>query len=286
MIRLIVGLSERIALFPQFLAYYAGLGVDQFLVTINDMHNDNIVDRARADLAEYEHVVTSIWKGPFDVLQLEEHMCKAQVEHCRSGDWVLLTALDEFHEYPMPLPEVFDRCETLGVNAVRGVVRDRTTADGSLPRLDPSMCVFSAFPYTALLTHAVVHANTMFLTATRDVVVRNRHQMGAWAARVAGPPVRACQDPQLLTQAHHFKWSRACVDRCWRRYRHYQKLHQETGHFGFFAEGRRLVEHLEKHGGKINVKGPGFQHRWDGRCLFVQHPEGVTCDLRSRGAQP
>ena len=167
----LVGLTGHIELLRPFLEYYAGLGADHFLVHINERKGRRaFIDAARAVLRDYAHTVTDVWTGRFDYFRKIQHELHVVSAHCAESDWVLMPDLDELHEFPCPLPELFRMCEERGCNAVRGRFLDRVAEGGELPKLSAIRCLFSQFPYAAQITHPVLHASPLVLGAARGFV--------------------------------------------------------------------------------------------------------------------
>ena len=279
----LVCLSGHVGLLDQFLAYYTGLGVQTFLVHINDQGGEGeIVGAARPVIARYPCVLTEVWTGRFDYYRRVACDARAMTKHCGEDDWVLLPDLDEFSEFSMPLTELLPSCSESGYNALRGTFVDRVTANGVLPTFSECECVFSQYPCTARITWPVLRAQTSVVAAVRGTVIRNRHFTNDGSAILSGGPLRF--HPRENAKVHHFKWSQNAVERMRARYLWYRELHLSgRSGFGFYREGKRLLDYLDAHGGRFDVSSPSLKITHDGRCLFRQHPAGVACVCHRSG---
>jgi len=273
----LVSLTRHIGLLEQFLEYYLGLGVDRFLVHINDEEGDGaIAGAARAVMAWYPCTLTHVWSGQYDCYRKVENDAHVLTDFAHEDDWVLVPDLDEFAEYPLPLKTLLDYCTRTGCNAIRGRFTDRIAEGGELPVQDPALCVFAQFPYRAEITGPVLQGQTPVLCAVRGSVPVNRHFTGDDAPVLGGAPL--CFLPSLEVPVHHFKWSQNAIERMVARYLLYKERHaQGQDAFDFYEEGKRFLDYLAANDGRFDLADPLLGASWDGRCLFKQHPESVTC---------
>ena len=273
----VVLLSGHLDLLEQFLEYFMGLGVDGFLVHINDQTGDGeFVDAAREIMDDYPTTVTDVWTGPYDHYQRVEHDARALERHMNEGDWVLIPDLDEFPEYSMPLRDLLRECQEAGYNAIRGHFVDRLSVDGHLPEFRRDECAFSQFPNCAQVTGRLLKAQTRVLTAVRGTVPKNRHFVTDGSPALRGQALRFC--PTEDVRVHHFKWSANAISRMRTRYLRYKELHDAgSGAYGFFEEGKRCLDYLEARGGAFDLDDPDLEVVRDGRCLCQRHPPGVKC---------
>ena len=83
---------------------------------------------------------------------------------------------------------------------------------------------------------------------------------------------------------HNFKWSRDAIERMRTRYVWYKELHDSGSRdFGFYEEGKRLLDYLDAHGGRFEMADPRLEVVRDGRCLFARHPPCVMCACEPAG---
>lgn len=223
MIKLICTLEPtKIDWLPQFVAHYRSLGVDRFLLSLQQ-EPAIAAETRRAQRTRFEHALRGL--GVAQSFELPESYDSASVcrHHQRitdqfvsKDDWIVWCDSDEFQVYPLALGEVVHSCLAQGIEAIPGILVDRIAADGSLPDFDPSRSLWEVFSRPCNVTGSIAHGTVEKVAFARgDIRLR--------------PGNHAPEDPKTKFAAqaipiHHFKWHagvlaqlRFRLDPAWKR---------------------------------------------------------------------
>ncbi len=139
-----LGTMDDLPLLPHFLAHYRDLGIEPGAahVILNAPDADHPgVAQASDTLAAFGHEPAEIWTEPYSSGAMWERRRAVQARVAGKDDWIINADVDEFHEYPAPLPEVLEWCRTREITCVQGPFIDRIAPDGRLApvRSEPSL---------------------------------------------------------------------------------------------------------------------------------------------------
>lgn len=247
----VVGAVEP-ALLTAWVTHYRTLGIERFHlafhfpdhVTPDQRHQ---VQATCRDLGIAPELVSC---GPWHE-HTNPRLRDALRERARAG-WHLLADADELHSYPVPLAEVIAAAEESGTGTVGGLMLDRVTADGSLTGWDPGQGLDTAYPLGAFLTHRLLRGDPRkIVLAHSDVSVASGNHRAEGHRPVNRPSV----------VVHHFKWRDGVREDVERRAAYSADGTWKTASPARLAEARRLLEHLQRHGGRIAVDSARLDFR-------------------------
>jgi Glycosyl transferase family 2 len=193
-------------LLRHFLAHYERLGVDRILIVVRTPLPGALFAQARA--------ATAIVRGA----EASWFLCdcfadgeKAAVERdvlraarAAPDDFVMHLDLDEFHEYPAPLPELVSALSRHRHWVVRGKMVDRVASGGVLAPVRPEPDLGTQFPIGCDLTSGFLGGWTQKIMLCRGRTELkgglNHETRNAVHDRV---PIGSAADYVV----HHFKWT-------------------------------------------------------------------------------
>ncbi|WAL73184.1 hypothetical protein OU787_17715 [Kitasatospora sp. YST-16] len=237
-------------LLAAFTAHYRALGVARFHLAFH------FPDHVTADLRQALHaacgnlgIVAEITStGPW-----HESVNGALRDELRrrAGDgWHLLADSDELQTYPLGVTAAVARAEAERTGAVRGLMLDRVSSDGSLTGFDPATGLDAAYPLGGFVTHRVVRGDP------RKIVLAHSSVPVA-AGNHRAPGHRPVNRPPVVV--HHFKWRDGVADDVRRRAEHSASGAWQTLGPSRHSEAQRVLAHLERHGGRIGVQALGLR---------------------------
>lgn len=110
MIVSITSIAHDVSLLPYFLHHYRNLGVQRFFFAVTDNALSQLPQQEICDLLGREPDVIPVTSAEFAKMGAWGHarwetdvIRKQLTQH---GDWVIPADLDEFNEYPLPLPQL------------------------------------------------------------------------------------------------------------------------------------------------------------------------------------
>ena len=259
-----VGVESDLDLLPHFLAHYRKLGIapEDMRVILNARDPDApglrdacaILDAAGVPGAE-------TWIAAYTSASMWEKRREVQASEVEADGWVLSADVDEFHDYPEPLPAFLARCETMGVDCVQGVFIDRLAPGGRLAQVAPQPDVLAQFPVEAEVGWSIAgegaahdRFGTVKVMALRSGILPSRgghHPLASQrASYLYGHPLGgfpALEEPSFRfavpTRVHHVHWTESLPDRLERRL-------TTPGVSPAGAEyGRKQLDHVAAHGG-------------------------------------
>lgn len=173
-----------------------------------------------------------------------ERACKQRLcdKFIADGEWWAVADLDEFHQYPLPLPKLIKAAETRGSDHVLGTMVDRLAADGSLPAVRTGD-LWRQYPCVAKLTQ-----NLLGGVVQKVMLVKGRGKLGTghhwlWEGRPA--PERGL--------VHHFKWNNRVLERLEERLAVFNRQR-----IPWAIESKRFLDFWREQG-KFDLKAPDLE---------------------------
>lgn len=250
------------ALLAAWATHYRRLGIERFHVAFH--FPDHVPDAWRHQLlaAAYEIGITpaAVSTGPW-----HEHTNTELRERLREqagAGWHLLADADELQTYPAPLNEVTATAEAGGHRVVGGLMLDRVADDGRLAHWRAETGLDRAFPLGGHLTHRLLKGDPR-----KIVLVRSGVTVASGNHRAPGHK----PDPAALACVHHFKWRSGVLDDLRRRVERFASGDWTERTPAVRNEAGRLLEHTDRHGGRIDVADPRLAFR---RVSLDQLPAG------------
>lgn len=232
----LTSISYDASLLPHFVAYYRQLGVEKFDIVIHELKS--------GIRAEVEQLVSVLGPG-IDLHRASERQERTGVEGsnredlrrlvARPEDWVIPADLDEFVQFPLPLPELIDTLKTNGAQFVMGRFSDRLAPGGILAPTKPDTDVWTQYPLEANVTSRLTKG-----CCTKVILCRGDCQLAGGHHSVHGPS-RELRDYSGIV--HHFKWRAGLKEAMERRIEIY---HREK--VPWVDESERVLAHLVEHG--------------------------------------
>ncbi|MGC9478798.1 glycosyltransferase family 2 protein [Streptomyces sp. WG4] len=232
------------ALLTAWITHYRGLGIERFHLAFHfpDHVTADRRHQVQAACRELGIAPAAVSDGPWHE-HTNPQLRDALRERAGAG-WHLLADSDELHSYPAPLQEVIAEAEESGTGTVGGLMLDRVTADGSLAGWEPDQGLDAAYPLGAFLTHHLLRGDPrkIVLAHSSVPVASGNHR---------APGHRPANRPPVIV--HHFKWRDGVRRDVERRAEHSADGTWKTASPARLAEARCVLEHLQRHGGRIAV---------------------------------
>ena len=255
-------------LLAAWVRHYRWLGVERFLIAFH--LPDHVPDLRRHELQaavrELGIIPTGTSTGPW-----HEHtntQLRNALRHRAGPGWHLLADADEFQQYPAPLAEVITQADKSGHRVVGGLMLDRVAASGRLTGWRPEGGLDLAYPLGGHLTHRLLHGDPRKIVLARhDVAVASGNH------RASGHR----PDADRICAVHHFKWRAGVLDDLRRRVQHFSSGTWEERTPAVRDEAGRLLAHVGRHGGVINISDPRFAFR---RVSLDRLPFGWPAEAR------
>jgi hypothetical protein len=236
----------RIERLPEFVQHYRRLGVERFLLTLQQEPDAAQGDkeahrnRFRQTLTDLDIHEAHYWEQAFDAKGKGEHHRRLQDEKISRDDWVVWCDSDEFQVYPQPLRELVAQCETAQIDFIRGAFIDRIAADFSLAPFDPERSVWETFPRTFAVSAALAGADPRKVTLARGRI----HVGDGNHFPLTNGSLRTLTG---WVQVHHFKWNATLIERL-----RYWVRPEWQAKCSWWVEWKRLLEYFAAHGSRFD----------------------------------
>jgi hypothetical protein len=234
-----IGVDEDItnpALLYHFFDFYRRQGVDEFYIILQSNRNDRYrLDTVRDILKGYDVKEKCTWFGEYYSSRLYDYMLEA-IRGMDKSAWMIVTDIDEFHDFPGPAKEFLEDCDNRGVNCVKGHILDRVAADGALISITKNMPIDRQFPFTAPVTKELAKGCTDKIAALKQPLIP-----GKGHHHVIKKKWRAKYHDRII-DTHHFKWDSLVLNRMKQRYDSYAGKG-----IGWFEEPGRVYRYLRNH---------------------------------------
>jgi len=244
---LLVGPDSR--LLEQNILHYRSLGLKKILISVH-VYGDNgekhlskvtaIAEKLHANVADI-HTAQGIESG--------NRYRRLIDNHCGKRDWVVYADLDEFIQFPAPIPDIIDFCEAEGYDYIQGFFLDRIGAKGDFPVLS-GQSIWDQFPIGVHLTQTICKGNSNKITLARaQIGVVNGHHFALDGV--------CCPHELCASIVHHFKWDHAVIERC----KEMKALNESDG-LPWGHEYQRFIDYVDEGNGLVDVTTPGLQPYW------------------------
>lgn len=209
-LRVLSSISYDAALLPHFVNYYRGLGVENFAISVHEQR-PGIRAEAGALAATLGPGVTlhpaSAWQERTGVEGANKDDLRRRV--AQPEDWLIPADLDEFIQFPLPLPALIGKLIEADAQWVMGRFRDRLALGGVLAPTAPVPSVWEQYPLEADISSQVVKGLcTKVILCRGDCEIGSGHHFVRGAARVLGGTSGI---------VHHFKWRAGLAEALARR---------------------------------------------------------------------
>ncbi|MCD9145878.1 hypothetical protein [Streptomyces albireticuli] len=240
------------ALLTAWTAHYRALGITDFRLAFHfpDHFPAPWRDQLLATATELGLPPAKVSTGPW-----HEHTntdLRDTLREQAGPGWHLLADSDELHTYPAPLTEVIAAAETAGRPVVGGLMLDRVAPDGRLAHWRPETGLDRAFPLGGHLTHRLLHGDPRKIVLVRSEVV-----VASGNHRAPGHK----PDLDTLACVHHFKWRAGVLNDLRRRVENFTSGAWAEHTPAVRDEAGRLLEHIDRHHGRIDVADPRLGFR-------------------------
>lgn len=235
-LRVLSSISYDAALLPHFVDYYRGLGVENFAISVHEQR-PGILAVVEALAATLGPGITlhpaSAWQERTGVEGANKNDLRRRVAQLE--DWLIPADLDEFIQFPLPLPALIGKLIEADAQCVMGRFRDRLAWDGVLVPTAPTPSVWEQYPLEADISSQLVKG-----LCTKVVLCRDDCEIGSGHHFVRGT-ARVLSGTSGIV--HHFKWRAGLADALTQRVAIYRREKVP-----WVDESERVLAYLAEHG--------------------------------------
>ncbi|MDH6134203.1 hypothetical protein P3T37_003605 [Kitasatospora sp. MAA4] len=270
------------ALLTAWTRHYRAIGIERFHLAFH--FPDHVPNAWRHQLLSASHelgiVPGQVSTGPWH--EYTNTTLRDALREKAGPGWHLLADSDEFQTYPVSLGEVIAAAQDSGRRVIGGLMLDRVTADGRLALWRPETGLDRSFPLGGHLTHRLLRGDPRKIVLARSGVA-----VASGNHRAPGHK----PDPQALACVHHFKWRSGVADDLRRRVERFTSGIWAEESPAVREEAGRLLRHLDRHHGRIDVSDPrlAFRHVTLGRLpsgWTAEAAEIAACWRPARASEP
>ncbi|MER5969470.1 glycosyltransferase family 2 protein [Streptomyces sp. NPDC002055] len=250
-------------------AHYRSLGIERFHIAFHftshvpDGRQEELLETSRALGHGPSHVNTGPWHE-----RIHSDLRDA-LRHEAGPGWHLIADSDEFHHHTEPIDRVISTAEASGRTVVGGLMLDRVSPDGRLSPWQPHNGLDRAFPLGGHLTHRLLHGDPrkIVLASSQVALAPGNHR---------APGHKPA--PDSLACVHHFKWRSGVADDLRQRVAKFSSGEWTEDTSAVRTEAGRLLDHIDQHGGRINVADPSLRFR---NVTLDRMPDGWAAEAGS-----
>lgn len=151
-----------------------------------------------------------------------------------AGDWIIPADLDEFIQFPVPLPELIATMDAQSADHIMGAFRDRITEDGHFAETRMQPTLWEQYPLECDVSARLVQCLCKVALCRGSCVLSSGHHF------VESPAREFSGEPAVL---HHFKWRAGLVEALQRRL---QVDRRES--VPWTGEAVRVLDYVKCHG--------------------------------------
>jgi len=191
---LMLTVKDNAQLFRKQMEYYSSLGVDRFLISINQPQTSPVVKDMEYVLKNYKNFKVRLWTDPYTEEQKDKIERLMIDETCVPDDWVVFASPDEFQEYPVPIRKYLEKCLSDGKKCLKGTIIDRIADGGEIPIAYFDKSLEEQFPNRAYLSESIFNEKAVKIAAALASEKSTDDMSGA------------------EIEIHSFKWNRSYMD--------------------------------------------------------------------------
>lgn len=199
--RLITVIYDDLNILPHFLRHYTSLGVKQFIAGV---YIDRGLMDATRKIARHYNVEFVPILGAYAAVKDIQFAFRMAKEQIRRDEWWVVADVDEFHEFPGPLPQIVKELDSANALFLCGDLIERIAADGACPPLDQKKPIWDQFPAAAAIRRLTRTC------PTKVMLVRGHHR---FRGGHHSPEPRHRHKAVWKGHVHHFKWHGRAIDR-------------------------------------------------------------------------
>lgn len=248
-VRVLTSISYDVSLLPHFVSYYRSLGVEEFAISVLEQRPGirAEAEALAATLGAGIHLYGAAeWEKRRGVEGANKDELRRRV--AQPGDWLIPADLDEFIQFPAPLPALIDELRGADAQYVTGTFRDRLAPDGVLTATEPAPAIWEQYPLEAAVTERLAQG-----LCTKVILCREDCELSSGHHFVCGA-MQAWNGARGTV--HHFKWRAGLVEALQRRVAVYQREKVP-----WVGECERVVAYLAEHG-RIVPEQFAARHGW------------------------
>jgi hypothetical protein len=229
-------LSYDVSLLPHFLRYYRHLGVDCFIISVQELV-PGITEEAKFIATQCGCDVKWIPISRRHELSGLEANNKEEIRasQVKPDDWIIPADLDEFIQFPAPIERLISEMQKNDCTFIKGEFCDRISINGDLSKTLRTPSIWQQYPLVCDISRQLIRCWCHKVTLCRgDCILSSGHH------NVITP------DRPFITRRsviHHFKWRAGLLEALQRRVAVY-KRERWNNH----RESERALRYFEKHG--------------------------------------
>lgn len=236
-------------LLPHFISHYQKLGINHLVVSARTLDFYESAKMSANDFVDIRYTPSEHFADS-DKSLVELSILNGM--NLNPDDWIMHLDLDEFQEYPAPIPDIIDVMNKKNDWAIRGWIKDRVSKDGVIPaRIDPDIDIRRQFPIVSDFSEKVLNAWTQKIVLCRKKVTLQGHVRHTPSnANISSPPIGRGSDYIV----HHYKWHGEIV-------RHLrQRAEGSEGKYGssYINECRAATRYFNANSGGFNTQDQFF----------------------------
>lgn len=229
-------ISDDNTLLTHFINYYKSIGVEKFIICIDDRVSDIWPSTVKL-VSEFQATIKLV---PMSEIQKHPELLKNDFEEMRrrfisSDDWIIPVDLDEFIHFPVPLAQIILNLGKVDATFITGRLSDRLAPDGCLSSANEKDSIWNQYPLEAKVSLKLGMSPCTKITLAR----------GDCVLAVNGHVVIYPHRPLILRNCviHCFKWRRGLQEALERRVITYK-----ADRLSSYVEAERILLYLQTNG--------------------------------------
>lgn len=236
MIHVITCISYDADLLPHFVEYYRSLGIDSFIVAV-DERSEGILARTQeiaATLPARIQIVPASERQRLTGLE-GNNKEETRARFIAPEDWIIPADLDEFIRFPAPVADLVQEMIEADATFIMGYFVDRTAVNGILAQTERTPSIWEQYPLEGPVSELLVAC-----WCHKIILCRGDCELSSGHHNVIRPT-----RPLFSRQGtiYHFKWRAGILEAVKRRL----DLYKKAG-IGPYTDSERIIEYFEKNG--------------------------------------
>ena len=227
-----------------FIDHYKALGITNWALTLHaslkkELNNLEVF----ADILTQWDIAYEVWIDEYNTHKREDRD-NIFVQQQEDSTWIFGVDLDEFVDFPCPIPEYLASLSEQNYNCLSGRLIDRVDAEGNLRSIEKTPDISDQFPRIAAVKKNIYQPQAGPPAFGKKLAIQK--PLKWWVGRHTIHPEtleHVREAPTVLT-INHYAWDRLLIGRITQR----AEVYRQRQNLGWFHEYINMIEYIQKYG--------------------------------------
>ncbi len=231
-------------LLHHFIQHYQALGITNWALTLHVGPKPEL-----NNLGIFENILTqhgipyNVWTDEFNVHKRDLRDNKF-IQAQDDSTWIFGLDLDEFVDFPCPIPQYLESLSQSGYNCLAGQLVDRVDAQGALRPIELIPALSEQFPRVAAVKKNIYQPDAGPPAFNKKLAIQKPLQWWVGRHTIAPETLAHVKEAPTTLTINHYAWDQLLIGRITQR----AEIYRQREDLGWFREYINMIEYIQKYG--------------------------------------